>query len=95
MRIASLKAKSAWLFEFSKKVVQIIVSLYVIHIVYSDLTMLLENDLSPLGEITHDFTQVVIVCLGGYLFKATLENVFKIKDHYDPGRAGSYEDYMG
>lgn len=91
-----MRAKSAWLFEFSKKVVQIIVSLYVIHIVYSDLILFIEDDLSPLGEITHDFTQVVIVCLAGYLFKATLENVFKIKDHYDPGMAGNYEeDNMG
>ena len=81
-----MREKSKWLFEFSKKVVQIIVGLYVIHIAYSDLIILIENDLSPIAEITHDLTQVVIVCLAGYLFKATLENVFRIKDHYDPER---------
>ena len=91
-----MRSKSNWLFEFSKKVVKIIVSLYVAHIAYSDLAMLFLEDLSQLGETTHELTQVVIVCLGGYLFKATLENVFKIKDHFDPGKAGyNEEDIMG
>lgn len=81
-----MREKSKWLFEFSKRVVQIIVSLYVIHIVYSDLTMFIKEDLSAIGQITDDLTKVIIVCLSGYLFKATLENVFKIKDHYDPER---------
>ena len=91
-----MRDRNRWLFEFSKKVVKVIVSLYVAHIAYCDIAMIYLADLSQLGEVTHDLTQVMKVCLGGYLFKATLENVFKIKDHYDPGMAGNYEeDNMG
>lgn len=75
--------KTKWLFEFSKRVVQIIISLYVVHIIYVDALAYFTGDITQIGQITDDLTQVVCICLGGYLFKAALENVFKIKGNSD------------
>lgn len=91
-----MREKSKWLFEYSKKVVRCMVILYIAHIVFSDITMIALGDLSNLGQVTDDVTKVEIVCLGGYLFKATFENVFKIKTKSPmEGYLENYEDTVG
>lgn len=74
-----MKERNTWAYEFSKRVVCIIVSLFVSHIVYADIVVFAAGDLSALGQITDNITHVTEICLAGYVFKAALENVFKIK----------------
>ena len=55
--------------------------LFIAHIIFCDILMLVTHDTSSMGQVTDSVTLVENVCLGGYLFKAALENVFKIKTH--------------
>lgn len=74
-----MKKREEWVYTFSKRVVCIIVSLFVVHIVYADIVVFVAGDLSALGQITDNITHVTEICLAGYVFKAALENVFKIR----------------
>lgn len=59
------------------------ISAFIAQIAFTDAMILLTGDLSILGQVSDDLTEVVKICLGGYLFKAALENVFKIRSRYD------------
>lgn len=75
-----------WAFTFSKIVVTIIIAMFIGHIIYADIIVYVAGDLTALGQITDNITHVTEICLAGYVFKAALENVFKI-------RGGNSDDY--
>lgn len=74
-----MKEASRWAYTFSKRVVSVIVGLFFVHIVFADIMVYIAGDLSALGQTTDNITNVTVICLGGYVFKAALENVFKIR----------------
>lgn len=74
-----MRERNYWAYSFSKRVVVLIVALFFCHMFFADLVMLILGDLSALGQISDDITHVTEACLVGYVFKAALENVYKIK----------------
>ena len=71
--------KKTWLWEFSKKVVVWCAVLYFIGNVVAMIAMFAMNDLSALGNLLDNLTNVMITCVFGYMIKSGIENVFKIK----------------
>lgn len=79
MKNKNSKQKTAWLWEFSKRVVIICFILYVIGFFYSGAVMVISGDYSNLGVFIEQLTNVLITCVFGYFVKAGMENIFKIK----------------
>jgi len=67
-----------WVWEFSKKAVLICFIFYVIVQVYAMYMMYAFMDLSYLGELITETSQIVQNCVFAYLIKAGLENIGKI-----------------
>lgn len=74
-----MKEKKTWLWEFSKKVVFACAVLYFIGNIVAMVAMFLLNDLSALGTLLDNLTNVMQSCVFGYFIKAGVENAIKIK----------------
>lgn len=74
-----MKEKKTWLWEFSKKVVVWCAVLYFIGNIVAMVAMFLKSDLSALGNLLDNLTNVMQTCVFGYFVKAGVENVLKIK----------------
>lgn len=78
------QTKKEWLWEYSKKVVRVALNVWIVWNFYTMATMVITWDFTNVAviypEVT-DFTKNVLI---GYLFKAALENVFKIKNSNEP-----------
>lgn len=74
-----MKEKKKWLWEFSKKVVVWCTALYFIGNIVAMVAMFAKNDLSALGNLLDNLTDVMKYCVFGYFVKAGVENVLKIK----------------
>ena len=73
--------KKTWLWEFSKKIVVCCAVLYFIGNVVAMVAMFTLQDLSALGNLLDNLTNVMISCVFGYFVKAGVENALKIKIH--------------
>lgn len=67
-----------WVWEFSKKAVIACFIFYIIVQIYSMIVMIVFNDITHLGEISGQITELTKDCVFGYFIKAGIENVFKI-----------------
>lgn len=67
-----------WVWEFSKKAVIACFIFYIIVQIYSMIVMIVFNDITHLGEISGQITELTKDCVFGYFIKAGVENVFKI-----------------
>lgn len=67
-----------WLWEFSKKVVAILLTLYVLQNTYTCVTMILSDTYDALPTLITECNETFRVCIGGYLLKAGIENAIKI-----------------
>lgn len=74
-----MRDRNRWLWEYSKKLGCIVAGLFVCFVVYACIIMYVEHDLSGLGQLSSDVAHVMEAFCIGYLGKAGLENVFKIK----------------
>ena len=74
-----MKEKKTWLWEFSKKVVFWCAILYFVGNIVAMVAMFVLHDLSALGNLLDNLTNVMITCVFGYFVKAGVENAFKIK----------------
>lgn len=74
------QSKNDWLWEFSKKVVRVGINLWIVWNFYIMVTMLVTWDFSNVAVIYPEVTNFTGNLLTGYLFKAALENVFKIRN---------------
>ena len=79
--MAKKQSKKTWLWEFSKKVVVWCTVLYFIGNIVAMVAMIVMNDLSALGNLLDNLTNVMISCVFGYFVKAGVENALKIKIH--------------
>lgn len=75
------QSKKTWLWEFSKKIVVCCAVLYFIGNVTAMVAMFVKSDLSALGNLLDNLTNVMISCVFGYFVKAGVENALKIKIH--------------
>jgi len=71
--------KKTWLWEFSKKVVVCCSVFYFIGNIVAMIAMFVKSDLSALGNLLDNLTNVMQTCVFGYFVKAGVENAFKIK----------------
>lgn len=73
------QSKKDWLWEFSKKLVRICSNIYVLVILYSLVIMAISQDYSALPTLITETANILNYCVFGYMVKAGVENVFKIK----------------
>lgn len=74
-----MKEKKKWLWEFSKKVVVWCAVLYFIGNIVAMVAMFVMSDLSALGNLLDNLTNVMTGCVFGYFCKSGVENALKIK----------------
>jgi hypothetical protein len=74
-----MKEKKKWLWEFSKKVVVWCTVLYFIGNIVAMVAMFVMSDLSALGNLLDNITNVMTGCVFGYFCKSGVENALKIK----------------
>lgn len=67
-----------WVWEFSKKMVQICAVIYVVMFIYACVAMWRFFDFTCLGTLISETSDILRTCVFGYFIKAGLENVFKI-----------------
>lgn len=67
-----------WVWEFSKKMVQICALIYVVMFIYACVAMWRFFDFTYLGTLISETSDILKTCVFGYFIKAGLENVFKI-----------------
>lgn len=67
-----------WVWEFSKKMVQVCAVIYVVMFVYACVAMWRFFDFTYLGTLISETSDILKTCVFGYFIKAGLENVFKI-----------------
>ncbi len=72
------KTAKAWLWEFSKRVVAVLLALYIIHSLSAYAVMIYSGDFSALSTVLTESNETFRVCIGGYLLKATIENRIKL-----------------
>lgn len=73
------QTKTAWLWEFSKKLVLICSVLYVFGFFYACVVMWKYNDYNCLGTFIEQSSDILRTCVFGYFAKAGVENVIKIR----------------
>lgn len=78
-----MKEKKKWLWEFSKKVVVWCTITYFLGNIFAMVAMLIMNDLSALGNLLDNLTNVMVGCVFGYFCKSGVENALKIKLNSD------------
>ena len=76
-----MKKKQTWIWEFSKKIVITCSVLYVFGFIFSCIAMWYFCDLSCLNTFIEQSSHILETCVFGYLVKAGVENVFKIKSN--------------
>lgn len=76
-----MKEKKTWLWEFSKKVVVWCTLLYFIGNIVAMVAMFVMSDLSALGNLLDNLTNVMTGCVFGYFCKSGVENALKIKSN--------------
>jgi hypothetical protein len=74
----TLKARTAWVWEFSKRLVLLLALAYFIVVFYAAAIMARTGNLDALSELIQDNAEVLKVCVFGYFIKAGIENAFKI-----------------
>lgn len=72
------KSRTAWVWEFSKRLVLLLALAYFIVVFYAAAIMAKTGNLDALGELIQDNADVLKVCVFGYFIKAGVENAFKI-----------------
>lgn len=77
-KVQSSSHSLLWVWEFSKKAVIACFIFYIIVQIYSMIVMIVFNDISHLGEISGQITELTKDCVFGYFIKAGVENIFKI-----------------
>lgn len=79
------KRNFLWVQEFSKKVIVILLILYVIYFaasLYGLYKMLLNDNITGFENLTTELNETFRFVVGGYLIKAGIENVTKITGNY-------------
>lgn len=74
------QTKKQWLWEYCKKVVRVALNVWIVWNFYIMFTMIITQDFTNVAVIYPAVTEFTKSVLLGYLFKAGLENVFKIKN---------------
>lgn len=74
----ALRARTAWVWEFSKRLVLLLALAYFIVVFYAAAIMAKTGNLDALGQLIQDNAEVLKVCVFGYFIKAGVENAFKI-----------------
>lgn len=74
----TLRARTAWVWEFSKRLVLLLALAYFIVVFYAAAIMAKTGNLDALGQLIQDNAEVLKVCVFGYFIKAGVENAFKI-----------------
>lgn len=86
--------KSKWLWEFSKKLLVICFLIYIAHFIFACVAMWHFHDISYLSTFVEQTTDMLKFAVVGYLGKAGIENVFKIKNNTPPSD-GSDDSFDG
>lgn len=74
-----VKVKTAWVWEFSKRLVLMLSAAYFAVIIYAAVAMSATGNMDALGELVDCNADVLKVCVFGYFIKAGVENALKIK----------------
>lgn len=74
----TLKDRTSWVWEFSKRLVLLLSLAYFCVVFYAAIIMARTNNIDALGELLQDNADVLKVCVFGYFIKAGVENAFKI-----------------
>jgi hypothetical protein len=74
----NIKSKTEWVWEFSKRMVLLLASVYFIVVFYASAIMAKTGNLDALGQLIQDNAEILKVCVFGYFLKAGVENAFKI-----------------
>lgn len=86
--------RKTWLWEFSKKLLVICFAIYIAHFVFSIVAMWHFKDVTYLNTFIEQNTDMLKFAVIGYLGKAGIENVFKIKNTTPPSD-GSDDSFDG
>lgn len=73
-----LRARTSWVWEFSKRLVLFLALAYFIVVFFAAVMMATTANLEALGELIRNNAEVLKVCVFGYFIKAGVENAFKI-----------------
>lgn len=87
-----MRHRLKWLWEFSKRAVVLCTAFYAAGFAYAMLAMWLHGDFQWLGTFIEQTADVLKVCVFGYLVKAGVENIFKIRSN---GGGGAPQDGDG
>lgn len=79
-----LKAKTAWIWEFSKRLVLLLSLAYFAVVVYAAAAMVATGCMDALGTLIENNADVLKVCVFGYFVKAGVENALKIARNDTP-----------
>lgn len=87
-------SRKTWLWEFSKKLLVICFMIYIAHFIFSIVAMWHFRDVTYLNTFIEQNTDMLKFAVIGYLGKAGIENVFKIKNNTPPSD-GSDDSFDG
>lgn len=87
--------KTKWIWEFSKKIVLVCSILYVLGFFFACAAMWKFEDFTYLGTFIEQSSRILETCVFGYLVKAGVENVFKIKMDNDQNEDESDDGCVG
>lgn len=76
--MSKVKNPILWLWEFSKKVVLILLLIYITLCGYTCTAMIISGNYDALPTLVTECNETFRVCIGGYLLKAGVENAIKI-----------------
>jgi hypothetical protein len=77
-RIRRAKQPTAWLWEFSKRVVVVTALLYFVSCIYALIVCTTWQDTATIGTMVSEANETFRVVVGGYMIKAGVENALKI-----------------
>ena len=69
--------------EFSKKIFNIVITLFIIVLFYSMALMWKTNMTDGLVYLIPSVSGLTATCIGFYMWKAKMENMIKLKNEYD------------
>lgn len=89
------KPLTAWILEFSKKVVVLCVLIHVAVFIYAAAVMWAFRDTMTLSTLISESSDILKTCVFGYMVKAGLENWQKIKNSKSGESTTQQEEAQG
>lgn len=96
-RATNAKSMLKWAWEFSKRLVIACTLIYAAEQLYACVAMWAFSDMSYLGTMMEQSSEILRTCVFGYLVKAGIENAIKIKGgkKFQPDESPDDEEVSG